>query len=176
MFKPLFTKPEAKVTRPQFYELQEVNAFTPVTNAIVTHQREGTSGSSATRWGVTEDGDLVVQEASIIFGGAEMLREGFVEIDHDFKVSGELADFVAKWIESNGAMFEFPQGMDAQVAYIHIPGKGYYAAWYSPQKWLSVKRLSEAQLARLMDNEGHELVPNVRVTATSLFEKTVAQA
>jgi len=176
-FKPLFQNPETATARKSYYDLIDVDAFTPVDTHILTHQREGTTGSSATRWAITLDGDLVVQQASIMFGEAPTYREGLVDIDDGFKVAGELADFVAhNYFEAQGALFEPVDGMNANVARIEIPGKGYYNVWYEPQKWLSVKRMNEREMQRYIDLDGNPIGhPNVGVKATSLFEQAVAR-
>ena len=175
---PLFQIKKSNTTRVSGYELQEVNAFTPVTDYVVTHEKNGHTGSTATRWAITEDGDLVVQKVTVSFGESTYLQEGLVQPKPGFRVGGPAVELIEKWLNANGAMFEDVEGITARVAYVEMEGAGYMAVWLDGQKnWISFKALSEQQMENLMTLSEEPLVGSkAAIKPEELFELAVAQA
>ena len=173
--KPLLKQTTTTQQR-RAYDYIDVDNFTPAAEYIILSQNESPTGSNATRLAITEDGDLVMQRASIIFGEAQILQEGYIDITKDFKVGGEGADFVYKYLIEQGLMFEFVDGMNGAMSSAFVEKETPYEVWYKPQEWLSVKRMPAKRASQYLDMEGNEVgQSNVGVTATSLFERAVAQ-
>jgi hypothetical protein len=172
--KPLLKQPTT--TQHKAYDYIDVDQFTPVAEYIILSQNESATGSNATRLGITEDGDLVMQRASIMFGEAETLQEGYIDLTKNFKVGGEGADFIYKYLTEQGLMFEFVDGMNGAMSSAFVEKDTPYEVWYKPQEWLSVKRMPPKRASMYLDMEGNEVgQPNVGVTATSLFEQAAKQ-
>jgi hypothetical protein len=174
--KPLIKQPTPTQPR-KAYDYIDVDNFTPVTDFIILSHNESDTGSSATRLATTEDGDFVMQRVNVMFGEAETLQEGYIDLTKDFKVGGEGADFVYKHLLNKGLLFEFVDGLNGTMSSAFVEKDITYEVWYKPQEWLSVKAIPAKRAAQYLDMEGNEVgKPNVgRVVATSIFERAVVQ-
>ena len=173
MIQPIFKQPKPNASKRSFYDLQDTTEFTPVVEYIYTYTKDSDTGSTATRWAITEDNNIIVQRASIMFGEAETLQEGLVELDEGFKIGGEASDIVYKALVNQGAMFEVPEGLgDTLMAPLMISNHP-VEVWYKPQSWLSIKPMPAKKAQQYIDLSGNEILPqNVgKKSAMSLFDK-----
>ena len=171
MITPIFKQPESNTTKRSFYDLQDTTEFTPVVEYIYTHTKDTDTGSTATRWGITEDNQIVVQRASVIFGEAETLQEGLVDLTEGFKMGGEASDLVYTALVNQGAMFEIAEGLGNTFVAPLLIDNTPVEVWYKPQTWISIKAMPANKAQKYIDLNGHEVYEqNVgKKSAKSLF-------